>query len=142
MEITARENCDYVNLTPQRNSKEFPINFERRDKRITTQALLTNNDREPKCCFCKQNHYHDKCTVVTDVESRKKIVYDNKLCLKCLLPSHVKKYCRSRRNCYICRSVHHHTAICDRLMKKYDGGNNQITHEETQTHHINAKGSV
>ena len=71
-EITARENCEYVNLTPPRCNKEFPIKFERRDKKITTQALLANNDREPKCCFCKRNHYHDKCTVVTDVESRKK----------------------------------------------------------------------
>ena len=71
-EITARENCDYVNLTPPRNNKEFPINFERRDKKITTQALVTSNDREPKCCFCKRNHYHDTCNVVTDVESRKK----------------------------------------------------------------------
>ena len=62
--------------------------------------------------------------------------------MKCLLPSHVKKDCRNRRNCYICRSWHHHTAICDRQMDKYDGDNNQISHEEIQTHHINAKVSV
>ena len=34
-------------------------------KNYTTQALLTNNGHQPNGCFGKQNHYHDKCPVIT-----------------------------------------------------------------------------
>ena len=70
-EITARESCDYVNSLC-RSDKEGASNFERRDRRITTQALMTNN-RPLKCCFCQKNHYHNKCTIVKDVDSRKRL---------------------------------------------------------------------
>ena len=77
-EITARESCDYVNSLSNRD-RENSYNHSRHDRRTTTQALFTNN-RELKCCFCKQSHYHDKCTILTDIEARKKVVYDNRLC--------------------------------------------------------------
>ena len=55
----------------------------------------------------------------------------------------MKKDCRSRRNCYSCKSGHHHTAICDRRKPKmYEGEDNEIQPDETQTRHINAKKSV
>ena len=55
----------------------------------------------------------------------------------------MKKDCRSRRNCYSCKSGPHRTAICDRRQpQKYEGEDNEIQPDETQTHHINAKKSV
>ena len=140
IEITARENCDYVNSLT-RGDKEYTNDYGRRDRRITTQALLAN-DRELKCCFCGENHYNDKCTVVTDIDSRKKIVFDKKLCFKCLASSHLKKDCRSRRNCYSCKSIHHHTAICDRIKMKYRSDNNEVIPEKTHVNHASTKVSV
>ena len=145
IEITARENCDYVHSQTQRDrAGRDANNGERRERKITTQTLLAaTSTRIPKCCFCKQNHYNDKCNVVTDIASRKKIAFENKLCWKCLTPNHVKKDCRSRRNCYTCKSPHHHTAICEKEAKKADNNSSiKITSEETQVTYVNAKQSV
>ena len=39
IEITAREDCDYVNSLTFSNGKEFTNTYDRRDRRITTQTL-------------------------------------------------------------------------------------------------------
>ena len=94
--------------------------------------------------FLQRNHYHDKCTVVTDLSMRKKLVFDNKLCLKCLSPNHMRKNCQSRRNCYSCKSPYHHTAICEKvqLKGKPENQNIKITTEEPQNLHVNTMKSV
>ena len=83
--------------------------------RVTVDALLAgSHKRSLKYAFCSQNHYHDKCNVVTDCEPRKNIIWQNKLCFKCLRPGHLKRNCESKSKCYQCKSNSHHTAVCDK----------------------------
>ena len=83
-EIAARENCYFLKT-------HFENKFEKSEQEknnkccVTVDALLAgSHKRSLKCAFCSQNHYHDKCNVVTDYESRKNIIWQNKLCFKCL----------------------------------------------------------
>ena len=110
-EITARESCDFV-----RNQKKNPERSEK-DAHCSPKALLAGNIILV-CVFCHQNHYSDKCTVMTDVDRRKEMVWRNRLCFKCLSTGHPIRKCRSKFNCYRCRSANHHTAICDKDLMK------------------------
>ena len=78
---------------------------------------LLNQVRVLVCAFCTKNHYHDKCPVVTDFSERKEIAKKNKLCFKCLLKGHKIQKCRRTRNCFLCKSRSHHTAICDKKIE-------------------------
>ena len=101
-EITARESC---NLDPSRSKSE-------EDSRPFTTEALFSGARSLVCSFCGQSHYHDKCTVVTDLSERKEIVRKKRLCFKCLFSGHNARKCNKRRSCFKCKSAFHHTAIC------------------------------
>ena len=107
-EITARESCDFMKaqLEEGKNERE-PLHF-------TTEALFTGM-KKLVCAFCKQNHFHDRCTVVTDLNERKEIVHKNRLCFKCLFRGHPIRNCHNKRNCFKCKSSNHHTAICEKV---------------------------
>ena len=107
-EITSRESCDFL----QNQSRE--TRNGRENRHITTEALYTGNTKSLACAFCKHNHYPDKCNVVTEIRQRKEIVRKNRLCYKCLFSGHPIRKCRSRYNCFKCKSTNHHTAICDK----------------------------
>ena len=74
-EITARESCDFL----MGNSRE--VKWEKDSRHLSTEALFTSGSR-CTCAFCGENHYHDKCTVVTDVKQRKEIVWRKRLCYR------------------------------------------------------------
>ena len=68
-EIMARESCDYM----RSQSGGMGSNFQgegHETKHFTTESLL-NSARVLICAFCKQNHFHDQCKVVTDNNERK-----------------------------------------------------------------------
>ena len=115
-EIEARERCD----TPSGNRKQ-----KEAPRRTTTDALHTKNrnknrskpkgvnfDTRKTCVFCGQDHYADKCSVVTNVAARKAIVREEERCYKCLRKNHKLDECRSRKNCFRCHGEHH-TSICE-----------------------------
>ena len=79
-EIVARENCDFMKSRSNQGSKE---KNKTEEKHITTESLL-NNTKVLSCVFCKKNHFHDQCRVVTDPQERKEIAKREKLCYKCL----------------------------------------------------------
>ena len=68
-EIVAHESCSLMKI---QDHSEY-----RNDSYFTGSRVL-------KCSFCKQNHFLDKGTVVTDLDKRKEIVWKNRLCFKCL----------------------------------------------------------
>ena len=68
-------------------------------------------------CLLQPNHYHDKCNVTTDYESRKDIIWQNKLCFKCSRSGHFKRNCESQNRCYHCKFNSHHTAVCDKNLQ-------------------------
>ena len=45
------------------------------------------------CTYCKQNHPSNKCSVVTDVQARKQILFNKTRCFNCLPVGHVVKNC-------------------------------------------------
>ena len=110
-EITARESCEFAK-SQKRSSESVG-----KENQCTTEALLTGT-RILVCAFCEQNHYHDKCNVVTEIERRKEIVRKNRLCFKCLHVGHPIRKCTSRTRCYRCKSSSHNTAICEKDWNK------------------------
>ena len=111
-EIAARESCNFL--------KNQDGDDERSSIRMTTEAFTTGT-KILVCAFCTKNHYSDKCTTVTEPEKRKDIARKERLCFKCLFRSHTIRNCRSRRNCFSCKSSSHHTAICDRSSRNHTG---------------------
>ena len=104
-EIAARESCFLM------KSQETNEGTGLGGRNLTTGALFTRT-KVLVCAFCSKNHFLDKCTAVTDVSERRKVVRSERLCYKCLLKEHAARNCRSKRVCFICKSSNHHTAIC------------------------------
>ena len=126
-EIEARESCcnevDHQKDQNQRygNNKSIPA---KSNTRLTTENLLaTSETKNVSCRFCKQNHYSDKCTVVTDLAARREIIISGKLCFRCFSPKHAIRNCRSNGKCFKCSSNRHHTSICDQNKVKFENSN-------------------
>ena len=139
-EIRARESCEFMKCLSDVS--------ESRDRggtaKGTTDALFSGV-RSVNCAFCGKNHYHDKCTTVTDVTERRRIVYEKKLCYRCLSSGpHKAQNCKSKSSCYRCRSNMHHTAICQKeeRKKKDEADPKQTKEEETNTNLVNANTPV
>ena len=102
VEIEARETCNINGIGrgfPKENGGERKfVNFHHpKAKGFTTEQLLININLKVfsvKCVFCRQDHYSDKCPVVTNIDSRKEIVRNNRLCFKCLGLSHFVQNCK------------------------------------------------
>ena len=109
VEIVARESCCYM---------KSQVGAEDKSKGYFTTGALMTGMKPLVCAFCGKDHYHDKCTVVTDIEERKEYAKKNRLCYKCLFKSHTIRNCRSKRNCYSCKGTNHHSAICNKKAEK------------------------
>ena len=82
-EIVARENCDFSKTHSENKFEKSQQEKNNKESRVTVDAFLAGSlKRSLKCAFCSQNHYHDKCNVVTDYVSRGNIIWQNKLCFK------------------------------------------------------------
>ena len=111
-EITARESCDFL----QSQTREAKSEREA-DRHISTEALFAGA-KVLVCAFCSQNHFHDKCHVVTEMKQRKDIVWKKRLCYRCLFAGHAVRKCKRKHGCFKCRSPHHHTAICETELRR------------------------
>ena len=106
--IVARESCSFMK---NHDHSEY------RNHRFTTDSCFTGS-RVSKCLFCEHNHFSDKCTFVTDLDKRGKIVWKNRLRFKCLYPGHSIKSCQKKGKSFLffsCKSQNHHTVICEKL---------------------------
>ena len=101
LEIAARESCNFMNA---QSSIE-----ERAKWHIKTEALMIGT-KLLVCAFCSKDHYHDKCSVVTNFEERKEIARKNRLCYKCLIRGNIRN-CRNMRNCFHCKASNHHSRL-------------------------------
>ena len=93
-----------------------------------------------------RDHFHDKCNTVTDVTERKRIIYEKKLCYRCLSAgSHKSRNCLSQSRCYRCKSIGHHTAICTKDYLRNPAQNRKVENgkdENSQTTMVNSRISV
>ena len=109
LEIAARESYNFMKA---QSSTE-----ERAKRHIKTEALMIGT-KFLVCASCSKDHYHDKCSVVTNFEERKEIARKNRLCYKCLIRGHHLRNCRNKRNCFHCKASNPHTAICNKYGRK------------------------
>ena len=117
---------------------------EYRNHCFTTDSFFTGS-RVLKSSFCKQNHFPDKCTVVTDLDKWIEIVWKYRLCLKCLYPGHSIKSCQKKGKCFLCQSQNHHTAICKKLESQIPQNaktENKPRNGKTNVHLVTLKTSV
>jgi len=60
--------------------------------------------------YCKGNHTAINCETHKDIQSRKDIIKQQRLCYNCLAHHHVSQ-CSSKNRCHKCGNKHH-TSIC------------------------------
>ena len=130
-ELEARERCG--------TSKSDNGHRKKPDPSSTGMALpaLTDDAYKFSCVFCGGKHKHQSCTIVTDVESRKDILWDKNKCFKCLRSGHSAKRCRSNISCFKCQK-HHHVAVC--TLTKEAGGDDE--EKDTSAMLIDTKKSI
>ena len=78
------------------------------------KALFVKNGERRKqlCVYCDaENHSSKDCSVVTDVDKRKKLLAEKKLCFNCTGGKHWAADCKSTHNCSKC-NMKHHSSIC------------------------------
>ena len=119
-ELVARECCSLIKINRNQMNSEYTDYREDQRHRQSTESLLTSEYHSLKCAFCRDIHYSDKCSVVTDLVARNNIIWERRLCYKCVISNDTKRNCRKRGKCYNCKSANHHTAICT---KRYPRGN-------------------
>ncbi len=68
--------------------------------------------RKFSCAYCHSNdHFSANCTKVLNLESRKSILRQNKMCFNCTGTGHIAAECKSR-GCKKCQRKHH-TSLCE-----------------------------
>ncbi|XP_075168002.1 uncharacterized protein LOC142240188 [Haematobia irritans] len=69
----------------------------------------TQQNRDPNCKKCKQNHWLMSCKhfKALSPQERTKYALENKYCLNCLSPNHFKSNCTSKKLCAKCKGKHH-----------------------------------
>ena len=66
------------------------------------------------CIYCNsEDHKATECKKVPNLNQRKKILSDKRLCFNCTGAKHQAQDCRSKTNCQLC-GHRHHTSICDK----------------------------
>ena len=65
------------------------------------------------CVYCcSEQHKAINCDNVQNIDERKKILDDKRLCFNCTGAKYQASDCKSRNTCRICNGKHH-TSICD-----------------------------
>ena len=82
----------------------------------TTSALFTeggkSNQQGPWCTYCKGTHPSVNCNAVTDVPSRKQMLWQKGRCFRCLRTGYLANQCKNGKVCTICDLIHH-ASICE-----------------------------
>ncbi|XP_046862784.1 uncharacterized protein LOC124456361 [Xenia sp. Carnegie-2017] len=94
-------------------------------KKTRKPLLVAGSERRKRrCVYCNaENHSAVDCTVVTDIDKRKKLLAEKKLCFNCTGTKHRTADCKSSHRCSKCNGKHH-SSICtkkDQLLTAGDG---------------------
>lgn len=118
------ESSYYATAQQSLASAPAPSASRVRDGRNTTPVKTTHRvhahveavkDESSVCVLCNKDHQLDKCDKFKDlsVSERWAIIKDKKMCFRCLVKSHSRKFCRARR-CTKCKWPHHVLLHADR----------------------------
>ena len=82
--------------------------------------------RDPWCLFCKQSHNSGQCTVVTNIDARRKILREKGRCFVCLRSGHIATNCTVSIKCFKC-GKRHHVALCAEKNQGQNTGENNTS---------------
>ncbi|MCP3665660.1 MAG: DUF1759 domain-containing protein, partial [Gammaproteobacteria bacterium] len=71
------------------------------------------------CIFCNDMHWSNGCGNYPTIASRRKKLYENNICVKCLKTGHMEKDCKSSTTCRFCQNPSHNRALCQENLTKY-----------------------
>ena len=98
-ELEAREHCEVVSTTPnQRDQGHGSYTNRQRARPISAAALITTNEKQLTCTFCKQGHASSICNIITDIGALKNVLCREGRCFICLKRNHVARNCSSNIN--------------------------------------------
>ncbi|XP_006812892.1 uncharacterized protein LOC102807089 [Saccoglossus kowalevskii] len=100
--------------------------------RTSTRNFRPRNAPKPRktCAYCKGQHFHSNCVIVTDRNKRHDIVKRDRLCFNCL-GRHQVSECRSTNKCLRCGRKHH-TSLCT-LEPQMRASSDQSSRDTTST---------
>ena len=105
-ELRAQENC----FTKPSSSNDKQTEGINRFPKYTARFDVQNHNYS--CVFCKKGHRSGKCRIVTNIDSRKKILREENRCFVCLEEGHGFRRCQSSYKCQKCGNGRHHISIC------------------------------
>ena len=103
-ELQAKERCFAVTIN-KNNS------FSRSHQDHTTTSSFYAGQKS-YCVYCQATHPSSRCSKVTNVPARRKILRRSGRCFLCLKSGHIAKKCEKDYKCNKCLK-HHHISICD-----------------------------
>ncbi|XP_061724856.1 uncharacterized protein LOC133530807 [Cydia pomonella] len=83
--------------------------FLKRKLLENTEKMSKNKKPKMACIFCQGAHYNASCTVVQDINDRKKKL--GKRCYICFKEGHRTTTCHNRKPCFFCKGSHNQ-ALC------------------------------
>ena len=123
-ELALREKCAFSSSSAVSGASGTTTKYRQREftQPSTTATLMVKNQQQgwrnysgiPLCLFCGNQHYSSICSVVTNPNTRKKMLQEKKRCFVCLRGGHISRNCTSSSRCFRCQG-RHHVAICGSL---------------------------
>ena len=115
-ETERRKQLHRIRETKVRKWKDInPVeeNVSNKKQRKSGFYYAKDADRRKRgCVYCEaENHNSKDCPTVTDVNQRKKLLAEKKLCFNCTGAKHRAAECKSVHKCSKC-NMKHHSSIC------------------------------
>ena len=115
-ELLARERA--INPVQQHGHRAQSLsqNYEPNQVRSSTSSFVATTQRfsgMTNCAFCHGSHPSVTCESVTNIEGRKRILWNGGCCYNCLRKNHLSRNCCSSSKCNNCQG-RHHTLICEK----------------------------
>uniref|UniRef100_A0A914HLZ1 CCHC-type domain-containing protein n=2 Tax=Globodera rostochiensis TaxID=31243 RepID=A0A914HLZ1_GLORO len=103
---------NYPNPPIPQLARAVPPTTQQHNRPPFRQPQGYNQPKPPSsCAFCGNNHWHEECRKFSTFEQRNAVVWEKRLCFKCLKTNHRASDCPSPKNCFKCRQLHP-TALC------------------------------
>ena len=93
--VDTRENCEF-------SSEKLDGEYCRK---ATYLLVGIQKPSIRNCLFCGKSHYSDNCENITEIAIRKKLLREEKHCLKSFSNGHVLKNCRAHYKWFNCQAI-------------------------------------
>ena len=138
-ELRAQENC-----TQDLSKSERCDNID--DRSFYSASGHFSQTESSRCIFCKKgDHTFNRCPVITNIRSRKDLVFRERRCFVCLGKGHSAKNCKLRYTCRKCNG-RHNIALCDNDQRssnqQSNGKQNSLRVQTNQTSAESEKGKT